>query len=224
MKFVDRNWHRIPPAALRFLERPVGVALAWIARHVSGAQVVYRDYQPSISQRVYYFNHTSHADSVLLWAVMPPDIRELVRMVAAEEYWHASPLRRYMAERVFNATFVSRNATALEDRQLQVRRMIAGMGREHSLMLSPEGTRGDGYEIQPFKSGIYYLCQARPDVELVPVYLENLNRLLPKGEYIPLPLLCRVSFGKPFRLESHESKGSFLSRAREALVSLETGS
>ena len=223
MNIVDRYWHLIPPSVLRLLERPVAYFLAWLARAASGAQVVYRDYQPSVVQRLYYFNHTSHADGVLLWAVLPPDIRDLVRMVAAEDYWSSSPLRRYVAERVFHATFVNRTATALEDRQLQVQRILEGMGGEHSLIFSPEGTRGDGAEVQPFKSGLYYLCKARPELELVPVYLENLNRLLPKGEFIPLPLLCRVSFGKPIKLEAHEAKGAFLARAREALVSLGTG-
>jgi 1-acyl-sn-glycerol-3-phosphate acyltransferase len=223
MNIIDRYWHRIPPSLLRHLEWPVAYFLAWLARAASGAQVVHRDYEPSVGQRLYYFNHTSHADSVLLWAVLPPDIRESVRMVAAEDYWTSSPLRRYVAERVFHATFVNRTATAIEDRQLQVQRILEGLGASHSLIFSPEGTRGDGAEVQPFKSGLYYLCKARPELQLVPVYLENLNRLLPKGEFIPLPLLCRVSFGKPIQLQSDEAKGAFLERARQALVDLGTG-
>mgnify|MGYP002079914918 FL=1 len=94
------------------------------------------------------------------------------------------------------------------------------MGREYSLIFSPEGTRGDGRDVQPFKSGLYHLCRARPDLELIPVYLENLNRVLPKGEYLPLPLVCRVTFGSPQRMLPSEAKGAFLERMRQALVEL----
>jgi 1-acyl-sn-glycerol-3-phosphate acyltransferase len=198
----------------------LGQFLAGLARVLSGAHVSWNGCAPSLRQRVYYFNHTSHADSVLLWAVLPPDVRAVVRPVAAQEYWFASRLRRFVAGRVFRAIFVSRKATALEDRQLQVRRMVEGLGQENSLILSPEGTRGSGEEILPFKSGLYYLCCERPDLELVPVYLENLSRLLPKGEFIPLPLLCRVSFGPPLRWNPGESKHHFLERTRQALLDL----
>lgn len=219
---MNRIWPFIPKRLLDMLRQPVALFLAWLARIVSGARVEWIQCQPSARQRLYYFNHTSHADSVLLWAVLPSDIRELVRPVAAEEYWTSSPLRRYVAERVFGAVFISREARLLDDRQRQIERMVEGLSQENSLILSPEGTRGNGDEIMPFKSGLYYLCQARPDLELVPVFLENLNRMLPKGEFIPLPLLCRVNFGPPFQLRPGEGKDEFLGRARQALVDLGT--
>ena len=65
----------------------------------------------------------------------------------------------------------------------------------NSLIVFPEGTRGNGLEVGPFKSGIYYLWAKRPDVQFVPVYLSNLNRILPKGEFLPVPVISRVVFG-----------------------------
>lgn len=217
---MDRLWSLIPRSVLEALRQPVALFLAWLARVLSGATVAWVRCQPSMVQRVYYFNHTSHADVVLLWAVLPPEIRALTRPVAAEEYWNSSRLRHYVAEKVFNAVFVSREATALSDRQEQIERMREGLGKEHSLIFAPEGTRGTGDEIKPFKSGLYHLCLARPDVELVPVYLENLNRLLPKGEFVPLPLLCRVYFGEPLRMQPGEDRDAFLDRTRAALLDL----
>lgn len=217
---LDKLWPFIPARFLELMRKPVAYFLAWLARFVSGAHVSWHNCQPSARQRLYFFNHTSHADSVLLWAVLPADLRELVRPVAAEEYWTASGLRRYVAEKVFGAIFVSREARQIEDRQKQIERMVEGLEPGYSLILSPEGTRGSGEEILPFKSGLYYLCKARPDLELVPVYMENLSRLLPKGEFIPLPLLCRVTFGPPFLLQSGEPKETFLARARQSLIDL----
>jgi len=46
----------------------------------------------------------------------------------------------------------------------------------------------------------------RPDVELVPAYLENMNRILPKGEVLPVPMLSLLTFGKPLQVEPGEEK------------------
>jgi hypothetical protein len=68
-----------------------------------------------------------------------------------------------------------------------------------------------------FKSGLYYLSKKRPDLELVPVYIDNLNRILPRGEIFPVPLLSSVTIGPPIWLEQGESKVAFLARARESV-------
>ncbi|MCR7555534.1 1-acyl-sn-glycerol-3-phosphate acyltransferase, partial [Pseudomonas aeruginosa] len=91
-----------------------------------------------------------------------------------------------------------------------------------SLIIFPEGTRNldDEVKLLPFKSGIYHLSLAHPDVELVPVWLANLNRVMPKGRMLPLPLLCTLSFGKPLVATAEEGKEAFLERARMALLDL----
>lgn len=217
---IERIWRFIPPRWLEVLRHPLGLFLAWLARTLSGVHVRWHVPPDPHRPRLYYFNHSSHADSVLLWSCLPEPVRAMTRFVAAEDYWTCSSLRRYFAERVFHAIFVSRSASTPEERAAQVERILEGAGKDYSLIFSPEGTRSDGGEVQPFKAGLYYLCKARPDLEIVPVYLENLNRLLPKGEYLPLPLLCSAIFGAPLRLETGEEKAVFLERAREALVQL----
>ena len=98
--------------------------------------------------------------------------------------------------------------------------MAEGLGAENSLILFPEGTRGSGEQVAEFRSGLYYLCRERPDVELVPVRLENLNRVLPKGEVIPVPMISRITFGPSITLGADDSKDVFLERARRALEHL----
>jgi 1-acyl-sn-glycerol-3-phosphate acyltransferase len=68
-----------------------------------------------------------------------------------------------------------------------------------------------------FKSGLYYLAKKRPDLELLPVYMDNMNRILPRGEFVPVPLLSSISIGAPIYLEKGESKIDFLSRAQRCI-------
>jgi 1-acyl-sn-glycerol-3-phosphate acyltransferase len=142
----------------------------------------------------------------------------LTRPVAAKDYWDKGPIRRYLANHVFNAILIDR--VKIKVHQSPVDLMLRAIGQKYSLIVFPEGGRSTGEEIGEFKSGIYYLARKRPDLELVPVHIENLNRVLPRGEFLPVPLLSCLTFGEPIWLESGEGKERFLRRAREAVVRL----
>jgi len=189
--------------------------LALLARLFSGASVRWIDCQPDSCQRVYFANHTSHLDTIVLWSALPGEIRALTRPVAAKDYWSKSRLRRYLAYQVFNALLIDR--TEIKVHQSPVDLMIQAIGDKYSLIVFPEGGRSSGREIGEFKSGLYYLCKKRPDLELIPVYIDNMNRILPRGEYLPVPLLSCITFGPPMWLERGEAKVDFLNRAREAV-------
>jgi len=203
---------------------PLAGVLAGFARLVSGVQVRWVECRPATHQRVYFANHTSHLDFVVLWSALPREVRVLVHPVAAQDYWGKTALRRYVATHVFRAVLIERNprahAPALAAARMAIERLVAALGDRDSLIVFPEGTRGDGEAIRPFKSGLYHLCLRCPDLELIPVYLRNLNRILPKGEILPVPLLSSVSFGPPMRLLEGEPKNAFLERAREAVCRL----
>jgi 1-acyl-sn-glycerol-3-phosphate acyltransferase len=87
-----------------------------------------------------------------------------------------------------------------------------------SLVIFPEGTRSNKGMPQPFKSGLYHLAQAHPEVPLIPVWIDNVQRVMPKGEVVPVPLLCTATFGTPLQLGADEDKREFLERARAAVV------
>jgi len=199
--------------------------LAGLAHLISGASVRWIGCEPSGRQRVYFSNHTSHLDTAVIWSAFPPEVRRLVRPVAAKEYWDRGGLRRFLAVGVFNSILIGRGSPMLSRGQEgEVRTVIdviaEEMGSTHSLVIFPEGTRGEEGKVGEFKSGIYHLCLKKPGIELVPVYLENLNRILPKGEFMPVPLAGSVTFGPPIRMEQGEACDVFLKRAHDAVAAL----
>jgi 1-acyl-sn-glycerol-3-phosphate acyltransferase len=205
----------------------IAALLAASARAVAGGTVRWARAPIDDRQRVFFANHTSHLDFILIWASLPARIRKRARPVAAQDYWESGPIRRYLARKVFRAVLIERaKAGDTADRspgelgREAVARMVEGLDREDSLIVFPEGTRGAGDEVGEFKSGLYYLWHERPDLELVPVHLENLNRVLPKGEFIPVPMISRVTFGPPLDWAEGETKEAFLDRARRAVQRL----
>jgi len=196
----------------------IALALAAFARLMSGARPRWIGCQPDARQRVYFANHTSHMDSVVIWAVLPPEVRRVTRPVAARDYWLAGRVRRYLATREFNAVLIERALTGYHHNPVDD--LVEAMGTRHSLILFPEGQRGTEPEPRPFRSGLYHLAQRRADVDLVPVYLSNLERVMPRGSLVPVPLQSEVIFGAPIRIGEGEGKQEFLERARGAVVSL----
>ena len=191
--------------------------LAFIAKMLSGATVRWVECEPDTCQRVYFANHTSHLDALVLWASLPKPIRTLTRPVAAADYWRSGPVRRYMAS-VFNALLIDRKKIKVHNSPVDM--MIREIGNQYSLIVFPEGGRNVSGEMKEFKSGLFHLARKRPDLELVPVHIDNLNRVMPKGEFLPVPLLSCISIGAPIFLESNENKMQFLTRARESVLKM----
>ena len=202
----------------------IAAALAGMSRAICGPTVVWQCDSRAEGQRIYFGNHTSHLDFLVIWSAVPRDLRRSLRPVAGREYWTSGRLRRYLAARVFRAVLIDRGpAGSTHDAGAAgatVRRMADEMGTRDSLIVFPEGTRGAGTGLGPFKSGLFHLARLRPDVQLLPVYLDNLNRILPKGEVLPVPMLSRVVFGPPLPAKPREEKAEFLARARQALMQL----
>ena len=203
----------------------IGSMLAGAAQLVAGSTVRWAGCAPTEEQRIYIANHSSHLDFIVLWSYLPPWLRRRTRPVAARDYWTRNTIRRYLAARVFNAVLIDRTAPpGTPPGQLgrqAVEQMVEALRDQHSLILFPEGTRGAGEDLAAFRSGLFHVCRARPGVDVVPVYLDNLNRILPKGHLLPVPMLSRITFGTPLRLQPNEAKDAFLERARQSVKALQ---
>lgn len=194
-----------------------GLLLAFLARLITGAQGHWYGSPPKAEQRIYFANHQSHFDWVLIWAALPRDLRAQTRPIAARDYWTASPFKHWLTREVFNAVYVSRVRTEDED---PLEPLADALRNGDSLVIFPEGTRGNKGEPQAFKAGLYHLAEQFPDVQLIPAWIDNVQRVMPKGEVVPVPILCTVTFGAPLKLEPGEDKRVFLARARDAVVAL----
>jgi len=288
------------------LAKLTGWLLLGIVRLLTGAQARWYGCPPKAEQRIYFANHQSHADLVMIWAALPEELRSITRPIAARDYWANTPVKRWITTEVFNAVYVERQAAAapaavpaapatpaapevappapaarpLDERiepsmepllpltppappveaasgaqgQLDLpvppapppapspeppppaapepaptpaapasdplAPLVEALRSGDSIIIFPEGTRGHTGEPQKFKSGLYTLATMFPDVVLVPAWIDNVQRVMPKGEIVPVPILCSVTFGAPVRVEEGEERRPFLDRARAAVIAL----
>ena len=191
--------------------------LLGLIRVLTGSQARWYGCPPKAEQRIYFANHQSHADLVLIWAALPHELRSITRPIAARDYWTKTPFREWITTAVFNAIYVVRERTADQD---PLEPLFDALAQGDSIILFPEGTRGHAEEPASFKAGLYNLTQRFPNVVLVPAWINNVQRVMPKGEVVPVPVLCSVTFGAPIQLEVGEERRAFLDRARSAVVSL----
>jgi 1-acyl-sn-glycerol-3-phosphate acyltransferase len=203
----------------RALAIVAGKLIIGAAGLLTGVRAIWSGTTPKAEQTLYFANHTSHGDFVLLWATLPPDLRALTRPVAGQDYWMASKVRQFIGADVFNALMIRRDGSGQGDNPVE--QMKEALDGGDSLIMFPEGTRNTGDEILlPLKSGLFHLARACPNVRLVPVWIENLKRVLPKGTLVPIPLACTVRFGTPIVLAEDEDKNTFIARARAAMLDL----
>ena len=295
------------------LAKLTGWLLLGIVRLLTGAQARWYGCPPKAEQRIYFANHQSHADLVMIWAALPEELRSITRPIAARDYWANTPVKRWITTEVFNAVYVERQATSapaaapaapaapataaapeapppapaahpvartLDERiepsmepllpltppappaetvpgaqgQLDLPEppapppapppeppppaapepapaptapapdplapLVEALRSGDSIIIFPEGTRGHTGEPQKFKSGLYTLATMFPEVVLVPAWIDNVQRVMPKGEIVPVPILCSVTFGAPIRVEQDEERRPFLERARAAVIAL----
>jgi len=238
----------------------MGWGLLGVIRLLTGAQARWYGCPPKAEQRIYFANHQSHVDLVMIWAALPEELRSITRPIAARDYWANTPFKRWITTEVFNAIYVERSggtprpapapkeriepsmhplqplasttaavqpppalagdASATQEGPDLLAPLVEALKSGDSLIIFPEGTRGHTGEPQKFKSGLFTLAQLFPDVVLVPAWIDNVQRVMPKGEIVPVPILCSVTFGAPIRLEAGEERRPFLDRARSAVLAL----
>ncbi len=197
-----------------------GSLLAILSRGITGVRPIWSGTGPSRNQRIYYANHTSHGDFILLASCLNQEERARTRAVAGADYWRANRVRQFMAEVLLRTVLVERNWVERTQDPMEV--MLTALADGHSLIIFPEGTRNMTDEpLLRFRSGLYNLALARPDVEFVPCWIENMSRVLPKGAALPVPLLCRVVLGAPVQLGDGEDRKEFLTRARQQLLDIQ---
>jgi 1-acyl-sn-glycerol-3-phosphate acyltransferase len=154
--------------------------LLGVVRLLAGAHADWQGCASQPRQRIYFANHTGHFDTLVMVASLPVELRAETHPVAALDYWGASGLRRFITVECLNAVLIDRSGQSSADPLELPAEFLA---RGHSLILFPEGTRGADGNTGRFGSGLYNLAQRFPLAELVPVYLDNPRRVMPKGSF-----------------------------------------
>lgn len=199
------------------LAKLMSMFLLGLIRILTGSQARWLGCPPKAEQRIYFANHQSHADLVMIWAALPMELRSVTRAIAAKDYWTKTPFKQWLTSAVFNVIYVSRDRTSEED---PLEPLFEALTNGDSIILFPEGTRGFTGTPQPFKAGLYNLALKFPNAVLVPTWINNVQHVLPKGEVVPVPVLCSVTFGAPIKLGESEDRHAFLERARNAVIAL----
>ena len=160
-----------------------------------GLRVRGRENLPARDPFILIANHSSHLDAASLLTLFPLSRLHRVRPVAARDYFERNALVSMLSHTLFNILPIARKDITQEDDPIgEMRRALE---RGESLILFPEGTRGAGPVPAPFHSGIARLVERAPGVPVVPAYLADLGRSLPKGEFLPVPFFCEVRIGAP---------------------------
>lgn len=189
--------------------------VAIIVQIFTGVQARWAGCAPEPVQRVYFANHTSHFDFLVLWSVLPDEMRRATTAAAASDYWTKNKVRMWLANNVFKVVLIDRENVSRKNNPIS--QLVAVLDQGKSLIIFPEGGRSLDVQLHEFKGGIYHLAKMCPNVDFIPAYIDNCNRVLPKGEFLPVPLICSVTFGPPMHLRPGERKDDFLARARESL-------
>lgn len=197
--------------------------LAGVAKILTGASGVWVENQPNKKQRIYFANHTSNLDTIIIWSALPANLRSTTRPVAAKDYWNQPGVRQHIATKELNVVFVERNKETRTEDPLNPLRQALNEG--YSLIIFPEGKRNPDVIPGEFKSGIYHLKQEYPNIEFIPVYLENVSKTFPRGALFPLPIICKAFFGKEINFtlsmeDNKENKIDFLNHCRNKVIEL----
>jgi 1-acyl-sn-glycerol-3-phosphate acyltransferase len=172
---------------------------AFVGLRVSG-----REHLPQADPFILVANHSSHLDTAALLSLFPGSRLRYIRPVAAADYFERNPVIGWLTRTFFNTLPIVRiNITPENDPR---RRMLDALAAGHSLVLFPSGTRDTGEGGGRFRGGVAHLVQHMPVVPVVPVYLENMGRSLPKGEFVPVPFFCGIRIGAPLLLSGSQEE------------------
>ena len=178
-----------------------------------GLRVRGREHLAQTEPFILIANHSSHLDTISLLSLFPLNRLRRVRPVAAADYFERNAFVSLLTRTLFNILPIARKNITSENNPL--RRMRDAIEAGDSIIIFPEGTRGSGSEMGEFRSGVAHLIDKMPGVPVVPAYLVNMGRSLPKGEFIPVPFFCEIRIGAPRVLQGSRQE---ITRLLEAAV------
>jgi 1-acyl-sn-glycerol-3-phosphate acyltransferase len=169
----------------------------------------------NIKQFILIANHNSHMDTMALMSAIPSRFIHRVHPIAARDFFGGSLFSRILMRYLVNATLIRRDRE--DPKRDPIDDMDKMLKKQRSLILYPEGSRGIPGKMSNFKRGLGYLVQRNPNINVIPVYLENIYKTLPKGKKLILPYNCSIKFGQPIKFNSLEMEDILKTAEKEIL-------
>ena len=167
-----------------------------------GLKYINRKTLKNKKQFILIANHNSHMDTMAIMSAIPSRYIHKVHPIAAVDFFGGSLLNKILMRYLVNATLIKRDRNDTENDPIDA--MDKMIKKYRSLILYPEGSRGTPGIMTNFKKGLAYLIQRNPNIKVIPVYLNNIYKTLPKGRKLIIPYNCSIEFGEPIQFRSFE--------------------
>lgn len=167
---------------------------------IVGIQFDKADFLLQEKQFIIVANHNSHMDTMALMASLPSSIVHKVKPVAAVDYFGKTKFKKWFSNYFINTLLISRQGGN------PIHTMKKALEDGYSLIIFPEGSRGEPDSIQPFKPGVALLLSLCPEVKYVPAYMYGMGKIMPKGDGLIIPFNSKLIYGKPTLIQSNKTK------------------
>jgi len=167
-------------------------------------------------------NHNSSLDTYVLASLLSWQHKRKTRVVAAKDTF-AHGFAGWFARWSLHAVLLERNPHGRHDPLAEVKQLL---NDGWSLIIYPEGTRGEPGRMASFKRGIGVLAAGFPDLPVYPVFIEGVDRCLARNEYlmVPFEIAIRVAerpvYGRDFLSQAGDPReaSKLIARALEDVV------
>lgn len=149
-------------------------------------------------------NHNSHLDTMTILASLPSKIILNVKPVAAKDHFGKTQLKEKLSNYFINTLLIQRKRDKENPSNDPIAKMIEALDKGYSLILFPEGTRGEPEVQQPLKPGIALVLSQRPEVKYVPAFLKGMGKAMPRHDNLIVPYNSRLLYGEPTVVKSQD--------------------
>ncbi len=187
-----------------------------IAHFWFGLNLLHKERLPEKGPAIIIANHNSHLDTFLLLTLFKTSLLDRLKPVAAADYFLKGGFSSWVSLRLIGILPVTRERKREESDPLQA--CYRALERGDILIIFPEGSRGAPEEMSNFKTGIARIARQFPEVPVVPIYLQNAGRALPKGKHIPVPFVFTAIIGEALTYPG--DRAEFMDQLRSAMAVL----
>ncbi|MDR2921114.1 MAG: 1-acyl-sn-glycerol-3-phosphate acyltransferase [Tannerella sp.] len=176
----------------------------WFLKLIVGVKFTNAKFLLKENQFIIVANHNSHLDTMALLASLPGKIVYKVRPVAAADYFGKTKTKEKLVNYFVNTLLIPRKRDEGDPENDPINKMIHAIDNGYSLIIFPEGTRGEPEIPQPLKPGIAYVLKNRPHIKYIPVYMTGMGTAMPKDDALIVPFESTLVYGKPVQVASTE--------------------